>query len=77
MLVVKIRVCAIKQFGKRDNVYQRPFGTTQLFENNSSKNIIKNVFNFNLITTQLGCRLRRARMLKRMASQPLRINTPN
>jgi hypothetical protein len=29
------------------------------------------------ITTQLGCRSKKVRILKRMASQPLKVNTPN
>jgi hypothetical protein len=37
-----------KQFGKRDNVHQRPLGITQFFENIYLKNTIKSVFDVNL-----------------------------
>jgi hypothetical protein len=48
MLVVKRRMCIIKQLGKGDNVHQSPPSITQLFQNSSSKNVIKSIFNVNL-----------------------------
>jgi hypothetical protein len=48
MLVIKRRMNTIKQPSKGDNDHQRPLDITQLFKNNNSKNIIKNVFNINL-----------------------------
>jgi len=48
MLIIKRKMNAIKQFGKRDNVRQRPLGITQFFKNNSLKIFIKNVFDFDL-----------------------------
>jgi hypothetical protein len=48
MLVVKRKMNAIKQLGKKDNAHQRPFNITQLFKNSRSRNTIKNVFDLNL-----------------------------
>jgi len=48
MLVVKRKMCTIKQLSKGDNVHQWPLDITQLFKNSSSRNIIKNVFNVDL-----------------------------
>ncbi len=48
MLVVNRRVSTIKQFGKGENIHQRPPDITQLSKNSSSRNFIKNIFNVNL-----------------------------
>jgi hypothetical protein len=48
MLTVKRRMNAIKQFGKGDNVRQKPPSIAQLSKNNSSRNVIKSVFDINL-----------------------------
>jgi hypothetical protein len=48
MLVIKKKISTTKQPGKGDNVHQKPPGITQLFKNNSLKNIIKSVFNVDL-----------------------------
>jgi hypothetical protein len=46
---VKKRMSTIKQIGKGDNVHQSPPpNITQLYENNYSKNVIKNIFDVNL-----------------------------
>jgi hypothetical protein len=48
MLVIKRRMNTIKQHGKRDNVRQRPLDITQFFKNNSSRNVIKSIFDVDL-----------------------------
>jgi len=48
MLVIKRKMCIIKQLCKKDNAHQKPFNITQLFKNNNLKNVIKNIFNVNL-----------------------------
>jgi hypothetical protein len=53
MLVVKRIMSTIKQPGKKDNVRQRPFGITQLLQNNSSRNVIKNIFDIDLHHNQI------------------------
>ncbi len=50
MLVLKKIMNTMKQFGKRDNVYQKPLDITQLSKNSSSRNAITNVFNATCIT---------------------------
>jgi hypothetical protein len=37
-----------KTIGKGDGVHEKPFDITQLLKNNSSRNVIKNIFNVDL-----------------------------
>jgi hypothetical protein len=48
MLVVKKRMCTIKQFGKRDNARQKPLRHHIIILNINLRNLIKNVFNIDL-----------------------------
>jgi hypothetical protein len=48
MLVIKKGMNTIKELGKRDNVLQKTPDILQLLKNNSSKNVIKNIFNIDL-----------------------------
>jgi hypothetical protein len=48
MLVVKRKMNTIKQPNKGDNAHQKPPNITHFSKNNSSRNIIKSVFNINL-----------------------------
>jgi hypothetical protein len=48
MLVVKKRMCTIKQFGKKDNARQKPLRHHTTLLNINSRNLIKNVFNIDL-----------------------------
>jgi hypothetical protein len=47
MLVINRRMSIIKQLG-RENVHRRPPTITQLSKKNSSRNVIKNVFDVDL-----------------------------
>jgi hypothetical protein len=48
MLVGEKKMKTIKQHGKGDNVCQSPPNFTQLFKNNSARNVIKNILNVDL-----------------------------
>lgn len=76
MLVVKRKMDIIKQLDKGDNVRQMPPSITQFFKNSSS-NIIKMFLTSICIMAQSGFRSRKAQMPKRMASHPLKFETPN
>jgi hypothetical protein len=53
MPVVKRRMSTIKQHGKGDNVWQKPFDITQLFKNNNLKMLLKAFSTSTSIMTQI------------------------
>jgi hypothetical protein len=63
-----------KQLGKGDDACQRSPNILQLFKNNSSKNVIKNISMSTCIMTQSRCSLRKALMPKGMVSQPSKVD---
>jgi hypothetical protein len=75
MLVVKRRMCTIKQFGKKDNVCQRPQTSHNFLKIRTREMLLKAFSMLISIIAQSGSRSRRVRTPKGMASQPPRVDT--